>query len=73
MSVESQVVVIFATVNGFLDDIEIEKVKDFEKKLLEYMEEKNKSTLDTIAKEGDISKETDEKLKKQIEEFKKSL
>ena len=73
LSMESQVVIIFATVNGFLDDVEIEKVKDFETKLLEHMEEKNKGTLDTIAKEGDISKETDKKLKEQIEEFKKSL
>ena len=73
LSMESQVVIIFATVNGFLDDIEIEEIKDFETKLLEHMEEKNKSTLDTIAKEGDISKETDKKLREQIEEFKKSL
>ena len=73
LSMESQVVIIFATINGFLDDVEIEKVKDFEKDLLEYMKEKNKNVLDTIAKEEDISKETDEKLRKEIEEFKKSL
>ena len=73
LSMESQVVVIFATINGFLDDVEIEKVKDFEKKLLEYMEEKNKNILETIVKEKDLSKETDEKLRKEIENFKKSL
>lgn len=73
LSMESQVVIIFATINGFLDDIEIENVNNFETKLLEYMEEKNKSLLDTIEKEADISKETDEKLRKEIEEFKKSL
>jgi len=72
-SMESQVVIIFATINGFLDDVEIEKVRDFEKRLLRYMEEKNKDLLDTIAKEGDLSKETDERLRKEIEEFKKSL
>ncbi|MCK4525124.1 MAG: F0F1 ATP synthase subunit alpha [Candidatus Andersenbacteria bacterium] len=71
METEEQVVVIFATINGFLDDVEIEKVKDFEKELLERLREKNKDILESILKEGDISEETDKKLKKIIEEFKK--
>ncbi|MCK5122691.1 MAG: F0F1 ATP synthase subunit alpha [Candidatus Pacebacteria bacterium] len=69
MSTESQVTIIFATVNGFLDDIEIEKVKDFEKGLLEYMEEKHKDVLDGIREDGDISDEG--KLKEIVEKFKK--
>ncbi|MCK4891453.1 MAG: F0F1 ATP synthase subunit alpha, partial [Candidatus Pacebacteria bacterium] len=71
METEEQVVIIFATINGFLDDVEIEKVKDFEKELLERLREKNKDILESILKEGDISEETDKKLKKIIEEFKK--
>ncbi len=70
MSTESQVVIIFATINGFLDDVEIEKVKDFEKELLEYMEEKHQDVLDGIVEEKDITDETDKKLRKVIEEFK---
>jgi len=70
MSTESQVIIIFATIHGFLDDVEIEKVKDFEKGLLEHIEEKHKSVLDKIAEEKDISDETDKKLRKAIEEFK---
>ena len=68
MSTESQVVIIFATVNGFLDNVKIEKVKDFEKGLLEYVEEKHKDVLDGIREDGDIKDE--EKLKKIVEEFK---
>ncbi len=71
MSTESQVVIIFATVNGFLDDIEIEKVKDFEKGLLEYVEEKYQDVLDGIREDGDIKDE--EKLKKIVGEFKKGF
>jgi len=71
LPMESQVVIIFATVNGFLDDTAVNRVKDFEKGLLEYVEEKKKDILDAIAKEKDISEETDKKLRKAIEEFKK--
>ena len=73
MATEEQVVIIFATINGFLDDIEIEKVKDFEKELLERLREKNKDILESISKEGDISEETDKKLREVIEEFKKGF
>ena len=70
MSTESQVVIIFATINGFLDDVEIEKVKDFEKGLLEYAEEKYRDVLDKIVEEKDITDETDKKLREVIEKFK---
>jgi F-type H+-transporting ATPase subunit alpha len=73
MSTESQVVIIFATVNGFLDDIEIEKVKNFEKGLLEYVEEKYKDVLDKIVKEKDITDDTEKKLKEVIKGFKEKF
>lgn len=71
METEAQVAIIFATINGFLDDVEVEKVKDFEKNLLEYLNSKNKDILDAILNEGAISEETDKKLKEAIGEFKK--
>jgi F-type H+-transporting ATPase subunit alpha len=54
-----------------LDDVEIEKVKDFEKGLLEFVEEKYKDVLDKISEEKDISDE--KKLKKIVEEFKEKF
>jgi len=71
MATEKQVAIIFATVNGFLDDVEIEKVKDFEKGLLEFVEEKHKDVLDGIREKGDISDE--EKLKEIVGEFKEKF
>ena len=68
MSSESQVVIIFATVNGFLDDVKIEKVKDFEKRLLEFVKEKYGDVLNGIREDGDITDE--EKLKEIVGEFK---
>ena len=71
MEIEKQVAIIFATVNGFLDDVEIEKVKDFEKGLLEYLGEKYQDVLDRIREDGDIKDEG--KLKEIIGEFKEKF
>ncbi len=73
MPVEKQVAVIFATVNGLLDDIEVEKMKEFEKQYLEFMTDKHQDILDKIAEEEDISEEVDKKLKEVVGEFKKGF
>ncbi len=73
MPVEKQVAIIFATVNGLLDDVEVEKMKEFEKQYLEFMTDKHQGILDKIAEEGDISEETDKKLKEVVGEFKKGF
>ena len=70
MSSEDQVVIIFATINGLLDDIEVEKVKDFEKDMFDYLKDKSNHILEDIAKEGKISDETEKDLKEAIKEFK---
>ncbi len=70
METEDQVVIIFATINGLLDDVEVEKVKDFEKDMLDYLKDKNNHILEDIAKEGKISDETEKDLKEAIKEFK---
>ena len=69
LKVEEQVVVIFAGVNGFLDKIEINKITKFEELLLSELRSKEKSLLNSIAKEQAIS----ETLKKKINDFLESI
>ena len=73
MPVEKQVAIIFATISGLLDDVEVEKMKEFEKRYLEFMTDKHQDILDKIVEEGDISEEIDKKLKEVVEEFKKGF
>jgi len=70
METEDQVAIIFATINGYLDDVEVEKVKDFERDMLDFLRDKNAHILEDIAKEGKISEETEKDLKEAIKEFK---
>ncbi|OGG16618.1 F0F1 ATP synthase subunit alpha [Candidatus Gottesmanbacteria bacterium RIFCSPHIGHO2_02_FULL_39_11] len=73
MPVVEQIVVIFAGTAGFLDDIPIGKISEFETRYLEYMKLEHAKLLKTIEKEQKLSDETIEKLKKAITEFKKTF
>jgi len=70
MPVEEQVVVIYAGIKGYLDDLPIESVRRFEKEFLQFMRDKHQDILKDIVETKDLSKETEEKLIKAIEEFK---
>ena len=65
LSVEEQVIVIFAGVNGFLDRIEISDVTSFENELLSQLKTSGKEIISEIKKNQNISDE----LKPKIEDF----
>ena len=73
MSTEKQVAIIYAASQGYLDDVELESVKEFEVGLLEHFETKHKDCLKELKKSGDISDDLGSKMNKAIEEFKKSF
>jgi F-type H+-transporting ATPase subunit alpha len=59
---ERQVAIIYAATNGYLDSIEVENIKRFEKEFIEYLEVKHKDLLPTLAEK----KELDDTLEKQM-------
>ena len=71
-SVERQVVSFYAVTNGYLDDVEISKVKRFEKELLDYLKA-NTDILSEIEDKKALNKELEERLKENIINFKKSF
>lgn len=73
MPFEKQAVSIFTAVNGFLDDVAVADIRDFEKNLLSHISERSAEILKTIGTSGEISKETEELLKKSIVDFKNNF
>ncbi|WP_027717621.1 F0F1 ATP synthase subunit alpha [Desulfovirgula thermocuniculi] len=73
MDVQDQVMVIYAGVNGYLDDMPVEWVQPFEAEFLEFMHTKYPEVGEAIARTGELSKETEEKLKQAIVEFKQGF
>ncbi|MEE8294143.1 MAG: F0F1 ATP synthase subunit alpha, partial [Sphingomonadales bacterium] len=73
MTMEEQVVSIFAGVNGYLDDIKVTDVTRFEETFLAEMRNKHKGILETIAAEEKISDETDKSLRGILDKFAKAF
>ena len=73
MVIEKQVAIIFAASKGYLDDIDVEKVADFEAGLFEYLDANASDQLKAIKDEGTISDENSDALDKAISDFKNSF
>ena len=73
MTVERQIAIIFAASKGHLDDIEIEKVSEFESNLFDYLEANASDQLSSIKESGDLSDDTSKSLDRLISDFKNSF
>ena len=71
--VEEQVVAVYAGVRGHLDSLELGVITRYESELLNEMRDKHADVLATIRDEGEISDETEAKLKGIVEAFTKSF
>jgi F-type H+-transporting ATPase subunit alpha len=72
MDVEDQVVSIWSGINGYLDDLSVSEVLEFERALLDYIHSSHKELLEAIAKDKDISSATEALLHSTLKEFKRS-
>jgi len=73
MSVSEQVISVFCGVKGYLDDIDLKDISEFENKILSKCSSENPAILDTIKKSGKLEEETEKSLIKIIEELKKNF
>ncbi len=73
LPMEHQAAILYALANGYLDDVEIEKVQAFEAAFLSYFASNQRDLLAEIAAQGDVSGDTEEALKNAIDEFKANV
>lgn len=71
MPVENQVIIIYALINGYLEDIPIEDLKRFEKEFLGYMSSKHPEIGKSIKETGELKDGIKQRLGKAITDFKK--
>lgn len=69
LNVEEQVAVIYAGVNGYLDELSIDQTKGFESAFLAYVESSGADILGQISRTGELTAEIEEELKKVLDEF----
>jgi F-type H+-transporting ATPase subunit alpha len=70
MDVEKQVLLIWAATNGYIDDIAVEDVRQFESNLLKFVESSHPGVLAAITDKKSITDEIKGDLKQLLEDFK---
>ena len=71
MTVAEQVISVFTGVKGFLDDVELNKIKKFEKDIIEEIKSNKPEILESIQSSGKLEEDTEKALIQVIEEYKK--
>ena len=72
MTVAEQVITVFTGVKGYLDDVELGKIKKFEKDIIEKIKSEKPEIIETILTSGKLEEDTEKLLKSTIDELKKS-
>jgi F-type H+/Na+-transporting ATPase subunit alpha len=70
--IEEQVVILYVGTKGYLDDVEVDKIKEFEQKLLKELRSKGRDLIKLITKEKTLTENIEGRIKSFLEEFKSS-
>jgi F-type H+-transporting ATPase subunit alpha len=73
LSTEKQVLVIYAGTNGFVDELPVDSLGQFEEELYKYVEAKQPTILTDIAEKKALDDDLKKRMNKAIETFKKSF
>ncbi len=69
LPVEKQIIIIYAGNRGFLDEFPVEKIRLYEKKLYEYLDNEKPELLRTLAEKKEIDAQLDEAISAALKEF----
>jgi F-type H+/Na+-transporting ATPase subunit alpha len=72
LTVAEQVITVFTGVRGYLDDVELDQIKNFERDILEKIKNENSEIISAIQTSGKLEKEIEDSLIQIIQEYKKS-
>ena len=69
VEVAHQVCIIYAVTNGYLKNIELDTIPEFERRLFEFMDNRHEEVLTAIRTSGKLEKDTEEALKAALTEL----
>lgn len=69
VEVAHQVCILYAVVNGYLKDLTVERIPEFEKRMQEFMDNRYASVLEAIRNTGKLEKETEESIQIALKEL----
>ena len=69
VEVAHQVCIIYAVTNGYLKNVDVDKIPEFQLRLQEFMDNRYSNVLEAIRSTGKLEKDTEENLKKALTEL----
>ena len=69
LPLEREIVVLYAVVHGYADDIPVERIRNFEQQLLDYMDRQHPEVLTAIRETRDLSGDDEERLRRALASF----
>jgi F-type H+-transporting ATPase subunit alpha len=69
LTVDKQIIIIYAGTKGYLDSLEVSKLAEYEKQLLSFLESKYPQISENIRTKKALDRDTEELLKKALKEF----
>jgi F-type H+-transporting ATPase subunit alpha len=73
LSMEEQVIVLFAGINGYIDEYPVEELGRYEKELLSFMHSRKQDILDTIRSTGKLDDSVEKSLREALVELAKTF
>ncbi len=73
LPVEEQVAVLWAMKNGYMDDVPVDRIKEFQSKLQEYLTTRKADVLQAVRDKKAVDKDTEPLIKSAVEEFKQTF
>lgn len=73
LGVEYQVAILYAGVNGYCDDVPVERLHAFERGFFAHLDGHAPEIFESIRTTGELNEDSEKKLKKAIENFKKTF
>ena len=73
MTVAEQVISVFCGVKGYLDDVDLKDIADFESKIIEKCKSEKPEILESVLSSGKLEEDTEKSLVEVIMELKKNF
>jgi F-type H+-transporting ATPase subunit alpha len=73
MTVAEQVISVFCGVKGYLDDVELKDIAEFESKIIEKCKSEKPEILESVLSSGKLEEDTEKSLVEVIMELKKNF
>ena len=70
MPMEQEVMVVFAGTQGFLDDVPINRVQEFQNSFLQYVDSSAPAVRQSLLSKPELTKEVEEQLRQALNDFK---